>query len=57
MMMTLDYPTLEELAGWPYDENDDNPVITESDIDDPAEIREADEFAEHQRRERDADYH
>jgi hypothetical protein len=38
-MTTLDYPTLEELAGWLYDEDDNPPVIREVDIDIAAEIR------------------
>jgi hypothetical protein len=50
MNMTL---TLEELAGWPYDEDDNPAQITEADIDIAAEIREDDELVEHNRREAD----
>lgn len=40
------FPTLEELAGWPYDEDNDRPVITESDVED----------WEHEQAERDAEW-
>jgi hypothetical protein len=51
LLMTIslrEFPTLEELAGWPFDEAADAPQVTESDIDVAAEIRDEDtEYAEH----------
>jgi hypothetical protein len=47
------WDTLDELAGWPYDEHDNPPVITDADIDFAAELAELDDFATHQRSERD----
>jgi hypothetical protein len=37
-----EFPTLEELAGWPFDEDDNPPVITDADIDVAAEIADED---------------
>ena len=43
-----EFPTLEELAGWPWDEDDNPPVVTEADIDVAAEIADEDaEYTEH----------
>jgi hypothetical protein len=43
-----EFPTLEELAGWPYDEADNPAVITDADIDVAAEILDEDtEYTEH----------
>jgi hypothetical protein len=43
-----EFPTLEELAGWPWNEDDDAPQVTEADIDVAAEIAEEDtEYTEH----------
>jgi hypothetical protein len=55
-MITREYESLEELAGWPFDEHDNPPVIREVDIDIVAEIRDADETAEHQRAEEREDH-
>jgi hypothetical protein len=46
MSTVFDLPTLEELAGWPYDENDNPPLITESDVHFDDEIAAADVIAE-----------
>jgi hypothetical protein len=55
-MITREYLPLEELAGWPYDADDNPPVITDVDIDVAAEIRDADEAYEHQRMEEREDH-
>jgi hypothetical protein len=49
----MDLMTLDEIAGWLYDEDDNPPVIFETDIDFATELAEADELAEHNRREAD----
>jgi hypothetical protein len=51
LLMTIsfrEFPILEELAGWPWNEDDDAPQVTEADIDVAAEIAEEDtEYTEH----------
>jgi hypothetical protein len=53
--MSLVPPSLEELAGWMYDEDDNPPVITEVDIDWQGERDAADELAD-MRREAEVDF-
>jgi hypothetical protein len=56
LLMTVsfrEFPTLEELAGWPHDEADDAPQVIESDIDVAAEIADEDEEYENGRAYRD----
>jgi hypothetical protein len=43
MNATREVPSMEEEYGWPYDEDDDPPIVTESDIDVAAEIEADDE--------------
>jgi hypothetical protein len=45
--------SLEELAGWLYDEDDNPPQVFDTDIDYAGELAEADELAEHNRSEAD----
>lgn len=52
-MSAYDIPSLEEQYGWMYDEADDPPLVFDTDLDYAAEAEEADELAEHNRREAD----
>jgi hypothetical protein len=52
-MSIHDIPSLEEEYGWMYDEDDNPPVIFDTDFDFAGETAEADELAEHNRREAD----
>jgi hypothetical protein len=54
--MHISLPTMEEMYGWMYDPEDDNPIVTESDISIADEIVWEDELWQHNTSERDAEW-
>jgi hypothetical protein len=45
-MTVQELPTLEEMNGWMYDEDNDPTVVTESDIDEADDLRAEDDAAD-----------